>query len=133
MFHVMQKLHLFQIFFIKNKWFPAVLLMLASILSCFSFGQDTKLDWKTSTQSNTTLSVQNLSNFKVGVSCSANLFHSSLANLSHSSPANLSHSSLEESMVVGGGMWWSNCKYPEETGLSQIHMQTRITLCSLIK
>ncbi|XP_034311956.2 uncharacterized protein [Magallana gigas] len=84
---------------------------------------DTKLDWKTSIQSNTTLSVQNLSNFKVGVSCSANLFHSSLANLSHSSPANLSHSSpanlshssLEESMVVGGGMWWSNCKYPEET------------------
>lgn len=129
MFHVMQKLHLFQIFFIKNKWFAAVLLMLASILSSFSFEQDTKLDWKTSTQSNTTLSVQNLSNFKVGVSCSANLFHSSLANLSHSSPANLSHSSLEESMVVGGGMWWSNCKYPEETGLSQIHMQTWNILC----
>lgn len=122
MFHVMQKLHIFQIFFIKNKWFAAVLLMLASILSCFSFEQDTKLDWKTSTQSNTTLSVQNLSNFKVGVSCSANLFHSS--------PANLSHSSLvEESMVVGGGMWWSNCKYPEETGLSQIHMQTWNILC----
>lgn len=122
MFHVMQKLHLFQIFFIKNKWFAAVLLMLASILSCFSFEQDTKLDWKTSTQSNTTLSVQNLSNFKVGVSCSANL--------SHSSPANLSHSSLVgESMVVGGGMWWSNCKYPEETGLSQIHMQTWNILC----
>lgn len=125
MFHVMQKLHLFQIFFIKNKWFAAVLLMLASILSCFSFGQDTKLDWKTSIRSNTTLPLQNLSNFKVGVSCSANLSHSSLANLSHSS--------LEESMVVGGGMWWSNCKYPEETGLSQIHMQTWITLCSLIK
>lgn len=121
MFHVMQKLHIFQIFFIKNKWFAAVLLMLASILSCFSFEQDTKLDWKTSTQSNTTLSVQNLSNFKVGVSCSANLFHSSLANLSHSS--------LVESMVVGGGMWWSNCKYPEETGLSQIHMQTWNILC----